>query len=468
MSKQSLRRAIRFLIPVVAFCFAIASGADARAQVQFPWAQKSTKVVAPVGHQSPIGQQSQVNQQGAISLPGPISHPAPVVIPHSSGHSMIIGQPSYDKSLVDPTVAAGLESHCGCKNIPGGYPCKGPCQNCIMGVDCATCRGEERWSNIRRMPFSEYGPGGYAGPARFAHLSAYRLRPNDQIQLIYLITRRQENGEYRLAPGDELMIESIADPDLLRGTLQRGLEVQPDGTITVRLLGQVHAAGLTVSQLRKLLEKQYEKFYDQPAIDVTPVRTNTLAEDIRNAVGGQGGFTQQAITVTVSPDGTIRLPGIGGLCVQGLSLAELKKETNLRYNEVVVGLETEPVLVQQAPHFVHVLGQVGNPSRVQLDGPTTVLSAIASAGGDVPGSNLRQVVVLRRAEDWRLISTMLDLQGVVRGRRPTPSDEIWVRDGDVIIVPQKPIITFDNFIQQVFVNGIYGVIPQGLFIDGSF
>ncbi len=352
---------------------------------------------------------------------------------------------------------------CGCQNIPGGYPCTGACPKCMKGVDCAgNCGAESRWNDMRPMAFDAYGQGGYAGPARLAHLGQYRLRSGDQIQFIYLITRRQKSGAYKLTPGDEILIESVTDDDLLRGTLENGLKVQPDGTITARLLGQVHAAGLTVEQLRNVLRKQYEEFYDEPAVDVTPVKTNTLAEDIRNAVGGQGGFNQQAITVTVMPDGKIRLPGIGEICIQGFSLSQVKREVNLRYNEIVVGIDVEPNLIQQAPHFVHVMGEVATPNRVLLDGPTTVLGAIASAGGNLPAGNMRQVVIFRRAEDWRLISTVLDLQGAVYGKRPTPADEIWLRDGDVVIVPEKPITRFNDWAEQIFTNGLYRVFPVQL------
>lgn len=355
------------------------------------------------------------------------------------------------------------DPNCACRNVPGGYPCLGACQSCMMGVDCAgRCGAELRWSDMRPMPFGAYGPGGYAGPARLAHLSEYRLRPGDVMRVVYLITRRQKEGAYRLTPGDEVMIESIADSDIDRGTLENGLIIQPDGTITVRLLGEVHAAGLTIAQLREVLDKLYSEYYDEPSIDVTPIRTNTLADDIRNAVGGQSGLNPQSIEVQVMPSGKIRLPGIGELCVQGMTLDQLKKEINLCYDEIVVGLVTEPILVQQAPHYVHVMGQVQSPSRVSLQGPTTVLGAIASAGGHLPDGNLRQVVVLRRAEDWRLISTMLDLQGAVFGKRPTPADEIWLRDGDVIIVPDKPITRLNNWIRQIFSEGVYQVYPVQL------
>jgi polysaccharide export outer membrane protein len=356
---------------------------------------------------------------------------------------------------------------CGCENVPGGFPCKGGCQPCMGGVDCDdNCGAEATWKNMRPLDFDSYGQGGYAGPARLAHLSQYRLRPGDQIEVIYLITRRQGGGSYRLEVGDEVLIESVSDGDLTRGNLENGLQIQPDGTITVRILGQVQAAGLTVDALRKQLETQYAKYYQDPTIDVTPVVTNTLAEDIRNAVGGQSGLNRQAIVVTVTPDGKVRLPGVGEVCVQGFSLSEMKSEINLRYSQTVVGLEVEPILVAQAPHFVYVLGEVALPNRVQLNGPTTVLGAIAQAGGQRPGGNMRQVVVFRRAEDWRLISTMLDLQGAIYGKRPTPADEIWLRDGDVIIVPSKPIQRFNWFVNQVFTEGIYGIVPVFFNVGG--
>lgn len=352
------------------------------------------------------------------------------------------------------------QDDCNCRNVPGGYPCRGGCRKCMLAVDCGDhCGREGRWSDARPMPFDAYGQGGYAGPSRLSHLSQYRLRPGDEIQVVYLITRRQRSGEYRFTPGDEVLIEVGDEADMTRGTLENGLQIQPDGTITVRMLGQIQAAGLTVADLRAELNNQYSDFYVDAQVDVTPVKVNTLAEDIRNAIGGQSGFNQQTITVVVMPDGKIRLPGLGEICVQGFSLNELKREINLRYEEIVVGIDVEPLLAQQAPHFVSVLGQVASPGRFEITAPTTVLAAIASAGGDLPSGNLRQVVVFRRAEDWRMISTMLDLQGAMLGKRPTPTDEIWLRDGDVVIVPDKPINRFNEWAEQIFSSGIYAVIP---------
>ena len=316
------------------------------------------------------------------------------------------------------------------------------------------------WQCPHDAPFTLFGPGEYAGPARARPIGEYRLRAGDTVQFLFLLTELKTRGSYRLVVGDELLIESEADETLTRGDFERGLRVQPDGTITLRLIGQVYAAGQTIDQLRETLNEKYEKFYDDPSIDVTPVSTGSSAIAIRNAVSGAGGFDPQISTQTITPAGELRLPRIGPVYAQGLTLDQLKREINLRYDAEVGGLEVEPSLQSQAPHNVFVVGEVRNPGRFDLDdSPTTVIGALALAGGYVPGANLRQIVVFRRGEDWRLLSTMLDLRGPLLGREAHPRDEIFVRDGDVIIVPSTPIRLFDNFVNQVFTQGIYGVFP---------
>lgn len=332
----------------------------------------------------------------------------------------------------------------------------GPC----IDKDC------ECWQCPYNAPFDLYGPGEYAGPARIHRIPEYRLRSGDTIEFTFLITALKTEGDYRLVVGDELLIESGADEDVRRGTLERGLVVQPDGTITLRLIGQVHAVGQTIEQLRNVLEERYREFFEEPNIDVTPVQTGTAAKQIREAISGLAGFDPQRISQTITPSGEIRLPRLGSVQAQGLTLDELKQEINLRYDDLVGGLEIEPSLLDQAPHQVFVLGEVRQPGRFDLnDTPTTVLGAIAMAGGHVPGANLRQVVVFRRGEGFELLSTLLDLRGAILGREAHPADEIWVRDGDVIILPSTPIRLFNNFVRQVFTEGVYGVVPFQTFYN---
>ena len=148
-------------------------------------------------------------------------------------------------------------------------------------------------------------------------------------------------------------------------------------------------------------------------------------------------------------------------------MEEVKREVNLRYRDRVVGIEVEPRLIRQAPHFVYVFGQVSKPGRFEITQPTTVTQALAMAEGLQLGANNRQVVVFRRAEDWRLVSTMLDLRGAHLGKRPNPADEIWLRDNDLIIIPPRPIKVFNDFVRQTFTEGFYPLVPGFLSVSSA-
>jgi len=333
----------------------------------------------------------------------------------------------------------------------------GPAAPCaICGVDCSACNCRRRggWEAARAIAWQAYAQGEYVGHARSAHVPEYRLRVDDQLDMIYRLTREETSTPYKLNVGDEVRVESFTDPDI-----NRDLILQPDGTITLRLLGQVRATGRTVTQLRDTLEELYQKYYKIPAITVTPLKVNTKLEDLRATIDRRAGSGGQSQAVRVTPEGTIALPAIGTVQAQGLTLPELQTELNECYRQIVEGIQVIPMLVQRAPRYVYVLGEVHTPGRFELTGPTTAIQALSMAGSWRVGANLRQIVVFRRGDDWRLLATMINLEAALLGNQPCPKGEIWLDDSDVIIVPKGPILLADDFIDLVFTRGLYGVFP---------
>lgn len=333
----------------------------------------------------------------------------------------------------------------------------------MYGIDCQGCNtvGEAHWDAWRPIPWETFAHGEYVGPHRPQHVPEYRLRVDDVLEFVYRLTREESSTPYELNVGDRIRVESLTDEKI-----DRELIVQPDGNITLRLLGQIRAARRTVDDLRIDLENQYKKYYKVPAITVTPIEVNTKLKDFRDAVDvrfGQGGQNRVA---RVTPEGTIQLPGIGSVPAQGLTLDELKREIDERHAQVVVGMEVTPVLQARAPRFVYVLGEVQTSGRYEMQAPTTVMQAISLAGGWNNGGNLREIVVFRRAEDWRLIATRLDMRGALLGKRPCPADEIWLRDSDIVVIPKSPILLADDFIELFFTRGAYGIVPfQGISLN---
>lgn len=363
-----------------------------------------------------------------------------------------------------PPASAAVQATAPVKAIaPSSWisaPCGDACQRPISGVDCLMgdgC-GEPHWNAWGPIPWQAFAQGEYVGPARAPHVPEYRLRVDDEIEFIYRLTREELSHGYQLEVGDIIRVESQVDP-----TLNRDVTVQPDGTVDLLMLGPIRVVRQTAEEVRTNFLELYKKFYKEKVFDlnISRIKTQTRLEDLRAAVDSRFFSGGQGKRVRVTPEGTISLPAVGVLPAQGLSLDEMKREVDERYRQVVDGLEVTPILAQRAPRFIFVVGEVRNPGRFELTGPTTAMQSISLAGGWNNGGNLRQVVVFRRAEDWRLLATRLDIRGALYGERPSPADEIWLRDADVVVVPKSNLQRVDDILELVFTRGVYRAFPIG-------
>ena len=325
---------------------------------------------------------------------------------------------------------------------------------------------EPTWNNKTRIPFESYGPGEYIGPSRTPHVPAYRLRVDDEVEFVFQRTRPDYAPDYRLSAGDIIRVTSSADEKLNEASRLDGTTIMPDNTISLDLVGNVVAGGKTVGELKIQLDSLYSRFYDtKPNIVVSGISTGTKLSDFLDSVDARAGSGGQSRQVRVAPDGTIRLPLAGTIGVVGLSLDELEREINMRYALQLQGLRVTPILTTRAPRFVYVVGEVPQPGRFELSAPTSTIQAIALAGGFNNGGNLRQVVVFRRDKNWKLMAIKLDLAGGLFGKRPLPSDEIWLRDSDIVLIPKTPILRLADAIELYFDRSLYGIFPSEI---GSF
>lgn len=328
---------------------------------------------------------------------------------------------------------------------------------CIQGVDsaCIDGCGELGWDAMGPIMYQQFAQGEYVGPPRDPHIPVYRVRVGDELQFLFRLTREPSPGMYRINVGDQFEIRSFADE-----RLDLPYIVQPDGYITPHLLEEpVRAAGLTFAELREVLTEMYSEFYNDPAISIIPLQIDTPLTDLKDTVQnfqGQGG---QAITRTITPEGGVSLPVLGTIYVQALSIPELEQEVNARFAEHLHGVEVTVNLLQRAPTFIYVLGEVNQPGRFELTGPTTVMGAIALAQGWGVGANTRHIVVFRRADDWRLMATVLDMRRTLYGGTAIPSDEIWLRSSDIVVVPKSPVLVANEIINLLFTRGAYAVFP---------
>jgi len=85
--------------------------------------------------------------------------------------------------------------------------------------------------------------------------------------------------------------------------------------------------------------------------------------------------------VAVRPDGMISLPLIGDIKAAGLTPSQLRDELNGRLKEYQDPVITSVIVQEVRSYRIFVLGEVLNPGTYTVSRHTTVLQAIAMAGG---------------------------------------------------------------------------------------
>jgi len=73
----------------------------------------------------------------------------------------------------------------------------------------------------------------------------------------------KEEEEYTLQPGDVIEIKFFYNPEL-----NEHLTIRPDGKISLQLIEEVEAAGLTPSKLDRILTEKYEKILKIPEVAI--------------------------------------------------------------------------------------------------------------------------------------------------------------------------------------------------------
>jgi polysaccharide export outer membrane protein len=137
-------------------------------------------------------------------------------------------------------------------------------------------------------------------------------------------------------------------------------------------------------------------------------------------------------TQKIMADGKINLPLIDEITAAGKTIHGLQDELvdlyepQLENNDVVVTLESGVV-------GVTITGYVARPGKLLFDRPTTIFQAIMEAGGASDYGNIAKVR-LTRTMVGEQHTEILDLRSAMRWERTGAS---YVRDGDVIYVPQR-------------------------------
>ncbi len=149
-------------------------------------------------------------------------------------------------------------------------------------------------------------------------------------------------------------------------------------------------------------------------------------------------------TVSVQPDGYIALKGVKQLAAEGETIPELQEAIGQAYTGVLHDPEVTIVLRDfDKPYFI-VGGEVNRPAKYELRSDTRVTEAVAIAGGLTQRAKHSQVVLFRRVSDDLVESRLLDVKAMMKS--PTLAEDIHLRTGDFLFVPQNLISKIKQYL----------------------
>jgi polysaccharide export outer membrane protein len=152
-----------------------------------------------------------------------------------------------------------------------------------------------------------------------------------------------DNPNYVIGPSDDLDINVWKEPDI-----SRKVPVRPDGKISLPLINDIQAAGLTPMQLKAQITEKLKKFLTDPQVTVIVMNINSQRVYIMGETNRPGAYP-------LLPNMTIlqALTSAGGFSqfantskIQLLRTENGKQKTYFfNYKEVVQGKNTDQNLV---------------------------------------------------------------------------------------------------------------------------
>ncbi len=273
-----------------------------------------------------------------------------------------------------------------------------------------------------------------------------------------------KGNDYRIGPGDVLLIEVAGEPDL-----KHKVKVLEQGTIRLRHIDRdLKVAGLNEHEAAALLRQEFLVILKEPQVTVfieeyrakmasiagavnKPLQM-ALTREIRvyDLISQAGGLSDKAGSViqlihTQEPEG-----------VETIQVADLIRKPEL--NRVV--RDGDFVNVPEAG-IIYVSGNVNKPGAFPLKESLKLSQAVAMAGGAAPDSKKKEVV-LQRADGPDQSASTKQIVNLFEIEKD-PSKDILLKPYDVILVPESNRAKQTRSLVQAFAGGLASALGWGIF-----
>ena len=138
-------------------------------------------------------------------------------------------------------------------------------------------------------------------------------------------------------------------------------------------------------------------------------------------------------SLPVRSDGKISLPLVGEVQAAGRTPLQLEVEIANKLKDYITNPEVTVMVQQINSERYNILGQVAKPGSYSITLTTSVLDAIANAGGFRDFAKKKNMYILRRDYTGGQTRIPINYQDIISGKRP--EQNIRLKPNDTIVVP---------------------------------
>lgn len=137
--------------------------------------------------------------------------------------------------------------------------------------------------------------------------------------------------------------------------------------------------------------------------------------------------------VPVRSDGKISLPLVGELQATGKTPLQLEHDITEKLKNFITAPEVNVIVQQVNSRKFNVMGEVGRPGSYPLTASTTIMDAIAGAGGFKDFAKKTGVYILRKGPDGKENRINFNYKSFIKGKNS--EQNVRIEPNDTIIVP---------------------------------
>lgn len=135
-------------------------------------------------------------------------------------------------------------------------------------------------------------------------------------------------------------------------------------------------------------------------------------------------------SLQIRPDGKITLPLVGDVAAAGKTPAALRDSLTTSLKEFITNPVVTVIVVEAMPQTISVIGEVNAPGTHPITAQTTVIEALALAGGFKDFANTKNIIIQRNTPTGVKRMPFNYKDAIKSEGKP-----MCVEPGDVIIVP---------------------------------